>query len=53
LIPIPSVSNLSKIRPVVAEIFYFSYFEVIFHSRLSLIHTSVHSGLISLAKVSN
>ena len=45
LIPVASVSNWSKIRPVVADIFYFSYFEVVFHWRSSSFDIIVHSGL--------
>ena len=42
LFPWAEVSNLSKIRPVVAEIFYFSYFKVIFLLRSSSIWGHLH-----------
>jgi hypothetical protein len=40
--PISLGSSLSKIRPVVAEIFYFLYFEVIFRWRSSSIGYHLH-----------
>ena len=49
LFPIAKVSNLSKIRPVVAEIFPFLCFEVVSRWRSSSFDTFVHSGLIPIA----
>jgi hypothetical protein len=40
---------LDKIRPVVAEIFYFYFFEVVFHWGRLHFNASIDFGLVPLA----
>ena len=49
LVQLVEVKNLGKTRPVIAEIFNFKYFEVIFHWRSSSLQAIFNFGLFLLS----